>query len=1008
MRSGYHHIQMKIISASIALLIAGVASTAASTTAATSTSTITSTTASTSTKRNDFAYETKYGYQSGRPFTTSGTSTTSPGSSGAVDSASYGGSLYYDSTDNLIYITGSTYWSYWDTAGSTSGSGFTSNTNTASYLKKSDCFFGVLEPRPATLTTKASLKLIFAERFGSASIPEACSNIALTSTTTTTGGTTASPVSKTTRTTGVITAGHTPEGGFLTSLRPLGSLKSKVYGFLLKINLQFERWPVGNDTGSVKSVTRIKDGGILLNDMVTQYPAAVTTNTEGTNEEIYLVTLASAFSNENDYFTSNGGGSGNKDYRPDLTTGGGVDYPQYGKSFNIVLEKIIKRDNEEMEYERRDIELYGGAVEEGGIGITLKRSWGQVFSLDNLDFASSSSSSSRMLNDNDGVTFHNTFLRVADLKYIPYTDVSSTSTPGSSSKDDVLILAGTTNGVGEAFGGSHKGQKKTHSIRKTHGFVTKLTPSGEILQSTPIHVNGESVSIKGLCYGTAYSGTGGNTKMAVDLFVVGETTGKLDANMEEYDLTTNGIDVQSKHAFISKIDLSTMNIQWTRQFGTVGGNDAIGYGCAVSTVNHIVYLTGNIAINANINFNTGGSDSLKILQEDYRTSDGRIRTNPAGGNDVFVAILDTENGETNVVRQFGTSEHDSVAKGDPIAVDLEGNGILLGNTRGSLVRWRGDGALSVDEDPSDVFVVSIARETGDTVPIAEFDRGSGGEGGGGGGGDGAGNIDDETEGVEEGFGLAGFEILAITVASTIVFATMLYIALMALDGGNGGAMGKESEKIMKYVKDFHDDDVTLHIRHSATGGLHGIYSPQKHKEMDQSLETQTALGVNQDYFTYDNVNGGGNGGGHGGGNNKPVDNELQHEKRVLFKDDIEMDGSGSNASTLTSNSSSNNKKSKLKEEDEKVHDALDSVEADFNFRNNQTMVQQQQQQRSQMHSTPIFDGSDMSDLEGNFGLSRRTSTTPMPPPRAFQTGDNDNGGMNVGDKGDDEWETEIL
>jgi len=61
-----------------------------------------------------------------------------------------------------------------------------------------------------------------------------------------------------------------------------------------------------------------------------------------------------------------------------------------------------------------------------------------------------------------------------------------------------------------------------------------------------------------------------------------------------------------------------------------------------------------------------------------------------------------------------------------------------------------------------------------------------------------------------------------------------------------------------------------------------------------------------------------------------------------------------------------------------------------------------------MHSTPIFDGSDMSDLEGNFGLSRRTSTTPMPPPRAFQTGDNDNGGMNVGDKGDDEWETEIL
>ncbi len=932
----------------------------------------------------DVAMETNYGFQSGLPLSTSLTST----SSGAVDSASYGGSLLYDPNDGLIYITGATYWSYWDMAASSTTSSSTGTGTSGSgsgspfYLKKSDCFLGVFEPR----NNKSSLKLVFAERFGSNNVPEACSAIALVNN---------GNSNNANESVGVVTAGHTPNGGFLTSSRPLGSLKSTMYGFVLKINLMYSKWTsvTANNDGSsaisqgIKSVSREHDGGILLNDMATQYPAAVA-SVPKKRSEIYLVSLASTYDNENNY-------SGPRDvYRPDWTRAA-VEYPDYGKKFSIVLQKIQKRDQDEMDYEQNEIDLFGegsgisGGVGGEGIGTTLKSSWGKVFSLD--DHTLSSSTSSRMLNENDDLTFDNSFLRVADLKYIP--NGGDGDGDGDGDDGDALILAGTTNGDGEAFGGSRNHETMTKSIRKTHGFVTKLNLDGEIIKSVPIHVNGESVSIKGICYDASSSTDNDNGNDNVHLYVVGETTGHLDTNMDVHDLSHTSSGKRSQHAFISKINFDTLEVMWSRQLGSTNGGDVTGQSCAVNLVNDIVYLVGDVHVNGD-----GNGDSLKVLSKDSRDSDGRVRASSAGGRDVFVAIYGAGSGETNVIRQFGTSEDDSVAGGNAVAVDGSGNAILLGNTRGSMVRWRGDGALSVDEDPSDVFVVSISRETGDTVPIAEFTKGAGGGGGdgddddelnnGGGGGGQAGG---------KGFGLAGFEVVAITVASTIVFATLLYIGLVTIDASNGGTMGRgNSERIIEYVKDFEDDEVTLHIRHSATGGVHGIYSPQKKQKNDssRSLQEQSSLGVNQTYFTYDQ---------------EPTDNKNNnnnHSKQVTFKEDTDK------------------KKRRMSQEDEKLHTALDSVEADFSFRNNQTMVQhinkeekvpREQQQKpaatAKINSTPLFDGtensanfnSSINDVEGNFGLNHRrtANSTPMPPPQAFQVSDDVN-------SKDDEWETEIL
>ena len=289
----------------------------------------------------------------------------------------------------------------------------------------------------------------------------------------------------------------------------------------------------GLGDGDIQSVSRDHDGGILLNAMKTQYPVAMAVNpnpNDDDEEEIFVLSLGSNFDNKNDYAAVNGY---DNSYRPNLT---GVDYPQYGMKFSLVLQKIGKRGTDEIQYEQSEIDLFANS--EGGsgngdgddsseIGITLKSNWGQVYSLDDHTF----SSQSRMLKEHehehvneahngarnldsvdnaniDDFTIENSFLRVADLKYIP----ASNSANDNDNNNDVLILAGTTNGFGQAFGRTETGDG-THDckvIRKTHGFVTKLTVDGEVVKSTPIHVNhGESVSIKGICFdgGAAASAT---------------------------------------------------------------------------------------------------------------------------------------------------------------------------------------------------------------------------------------------------------------------------------------------------------------------------------------------------------------------------------------------------------------------------------------------------------------------------------------------------------------------
>merc|ERR1712137_1043963 len=109
-----------------------------------------------------------------------------------------------------------------------------------------------------------------------------------------------------------------------------------------------------------------------------------------------------------------------------------------------------------------------------------------------------------------------------------------------------------------------------------------------------------------------------------------------------------------------KVNIDTLEREWTRQLGGTLGRDAISYGCAVSPGDDVVYMAGTIA----------DGDKIKLKTE---------ATSSAGGDDIFVANYDSSNGKALFVKQVGSSENDWLARGNGIVCDDDGNAILLGN-----------------------------------------------------------------------------------------------------------------------------------------------------------------------------------------------------------------------------------------------------------------------------------------------------------------------------------------
>ena len=255
-----------------------------------------------------------------------------------------------------------------------------------------------------------------------------------------------------------------------------------------------------------------------------------------------------------------------------------------------------------------------------------------------------------------------------------------------------LLLVGSTNGQGEAFGSD------SFIGSDMDGFVTKVSPQNGGLIIGPGGLSAtriQSASSGRHQHNDWITGVCNHPQDSEYIYLVGTTEGQMPGTPHKPQSGTS--------AFLMKLDVRTLEAVWTQQLDTEApmlhfNKGARGMGCAVTPDNQFVWFGGVVEDGAVV----------------------RGATKSFGGTDVFVAGANAETGEIDLVKQIGTTKDDELALRGGLAADVAGNAVLIGNTYGSFYREREDG-----ETEADVFVLTVSALTGDFVsPLDEKDNSS--------------------------------------------------------------------------------------------------------------------------------------------------------------------------------------------------------------------------------------------------------------------------------------------
>jgi hypothetical protein len=169
-------------------------------------------------------------------------------------------------------------------------------------------------------------------------------------------------------------------------------------------------------------------------------------------------------------------------------------------------------------------------------------------------------------------------------------------------------------------------------------------------------------------------------------YIVGATEGSIDSSVSRAEGSV-------REPVVAKIQTSSLTIIWSKQFALLQGSaDALA--CAVIPGDGTMYIAGTLENGAVISNPSEAQQSF-------------------GGDDIFVARLQTNGGSTVWLKQVGSAGNDRVAHGGGVAADQNGNAVVYGDTTGELYRRR-DG----DSDPTftDVFLAVFNQEDGLHVP----------------------------------------------------------------------------------------------------------------------------------------------------------------------------------------------------------------------------------------------------------------------------------------------------
>jgi hypothetical protein len=241
----------------------------------------------------------------------------------------------------------------------------------------------------------------------------------------------------------------------------------------------------------------------------------------------------------------------------------------------------------------------------------------------------------------------------------------------------VLIVAGSTRGHGEGYGEADGDDED--------GFITVLDPElGSLLSTT-----GKNNERIGTAEDDVIAGICDDPNDPGSFYIVGGTKGDMGTPQ------SGSPPIGSLQAYIQKIDLETLTMVWSKQWGAVrsdnGRTVAIATECMV-TEDDMVYVAGVVNDGASIDPNSPTATSK-------------------GGHDVFVAQLDGVSGSVRWTQQIGSDGDEALARGGGLALDDHQDLIVYGDTTGSLYRARGG-----DDTSSDVFLVTLYKNDGSYPP----------------------------------------------------------------------------------------------------------------------------------------------------------------------------------------------------------------------------------------------------------------------------------------------------
>ena len=280
---------------------------------------------------------------------------------------------------------------------------------------------------------------------------------------------------------------------------------------------------------------------------------------------------------------------------------------------------------------------------------------------------------------------------------------------GKTPDEDLLLLGGTTRKDGK------------NGYTELDGFVTKLIPPAPspvpdystVTDSSTIETEGKNPTkridsttgrdetVTAICLPPPNPNTG----VITHAFIVGSIANSMsDSNPSGKDPST---------AYILMMKLDDMSTIWKQRIPSIHpngiGGDVLGEGCAVSTDGKTVYLAGTI--DGGSALNTGSKNNLS-----NPSNPNSVPVKPVGGiSDIFVVSYDVVFGNIKWAKQFGTVHEDKLARGGGVAVDNDGNVIVMGSTRGPLQRYRTIEErrnLQAERLASDIFVMNLSGEDG--------------------------------------------------------------------------------------------------------------------------------------------------------------------------------------------------------------------------------------------------------------------------------------------------------